>query len=138
MGKKTVFLLAMAALLLLPLQARAQDSPQHPVDLTTRMARTTHDGLRKAKNQPSKIVDVASPRTDAATMPTTPADKKRAAVVKTKAQAAHAASKVKDKRETAAKRTAITREYPSNPIEDYPYLNTFQTEEGQGPIHSGQ
>lgn len=132
MGKKTVFLLAMAALLLLPLQARAQDSPQHPVDLTTRMARTTHDGLRKAKNQPSKIVDVATPRTDAATVPTTPADKKRAAVVKTKAQAAHAASKVKDKRETAAKRTAITREAPSNPIEDYPYLNTFQTEEEQG------
>ena len=132
MGKKTVFLLAVAALLLLPLQARAQDSPQRSVDLTTRMARTTHDGLRKAKNQPSKIVDAAAQRTDAATVPTTPADKKRAAVVKTEAQAAHAASKVKDKRETAAKRTAITREGPSSPIEAYPYLNAFQTEEEQG------
>jgi len=44
MGKKTMFLLAMAMLLLLPSQVRAQDSPQQSVDLTTRMARNTIDG----------------------------------------------------------------------------------------------
>ncbi len=49
MGKKTMFLLAVAMLMLLPSQVRAEDSPQQSVDLTTRMARTTHDGLRKVK-----------------------------------------------------------------------------------------
>ena len=101
-----MFLLAMAMLLLLPSQVRAQDSPQQSVDLTTRMARTTHDGLRKAKNLPSKKVDVAAAKTDVATVPTTPADKKRDAVEKAKAQAATAVSKVKDKKETAIKRMA--------------------------------
>jgi hypothetical protein len=106
MGKKTMFLLAMAMLLLLPSQVRAQDSPQQSVDLTTRMARTTHDGLRKIKNQPSKkIVFVAAP-TSVETVQTTAADKKRDAVVKTKAQAAASVSKVKDKRETAIKKMA--------------------------------
>ena len=99
-----MFLLAMAMLLLLPSQVRAQDSPQQSVDLTTRMARTTHDGLRKIKNQPSKMI-VAS-QTDEATVPTTTADKKRDVVVKNKAQATAAASKVKDKKETAIKRMA--------------------------------
>lgn len=106
MGKETLFLLAVAMLLLLPSQARAQDSPQQPVDLTTRMARATHDGLRKIKSQPSKKVDVLAAQTDAATVQTTPADKKRDVVVKTKAQEAAAASKVKDKKETAIKRMA--------------------------------
>ena len=101
-----MLLLAMAMLLLLPLQARAQDSPQYPVDLTTRKTRTTHDGLRKIKNLPSKKVDVAASPTDVATAQTTLADKKRDAVVKTKAQAATAMSKVKDKKETAIKKMA--------------------------------
>ena len=104
MGKKTMFLLAVAMLLLLPTQLRAQDSPQRPVDLTTRMARTTHDGLRKIKNQPSKTI--VAPQTDEATVQTTPADKKRDVVMKTKAQAAAAVSKVKEKKETAIKRMA--------------------------------
>ena len=104
MGKKTMFLLAMAMLLLLPSQVRAQDSPQQPVDLTTRMARTTHDGLRKIKNLPSKTI--VATQSDVATVPTTPADKKRDAVVKTKAHEATAVSKVKDKKETAIKRMA--------------------------------
>lgn len=69
-----MFLLAMAMLLLLPLQARAQDSPQQSVDLTTRMARTTHDGLRKIKNQPSRKVDVVASQTDVATVQTAAAD----------------------------------------------------------------
>ena len=99
-----MFLLAVAMLLLLPSQVRAQDSPQQSVDLTTRMARTTHDGLRKIKNQPSKMI-VAS-QTDEVTVPTTTADKKRDVVVKNKAQATAAASKVKDKKETAIKRMA--------------------------------
>lgn len=93
MGKKTMFLLAVAMLLLLPTQVRAQDSPQRSVDLTTRMARTTHDGLRKIKNQPSKTI--VAPQTDEATVQTTPADKKRDDVMKTKAKAAAAVSKVK-------------------------------------------
>ena len=101
-----MFLLAMAMLLLLPLQARAQDSPQRSVDLTTKMARTTHDGLRKIKNQPSRKVDVAASQTDVATVQTASADKKRDAVEKAKAQAATAVSKVKDKKETAIKRMA--------------------------------
>ena len=99
MGKKTMFLLAMAMLLLLPSQVRAQDSPQQSVDLTTRMARTTHDGLRKAKNLPSKKVDVAAAQTDVAIVPTTPGDKKRDAVMKIKAHEAAVASIVKDKKE---------------------------------------
>lgn len=101
-----MFLLAMAMLLLLPLQARAQDSPQRSVDLTTKMARTTHDGLRKIKNQPSRKVDVVASQTDVATVQTASADKKRDAVEKAKAQAATAVSKVKDKKETAIKRMA--------------------------------
>ncbi len=143
MGKKKLFLLAVAMLLLLPSQARAQDSSQQSVDLTTRMARTTHDGLRKIKNQPSKKVDVVAAQTDAATVQTTAADKKRDAVVKTKAQEAAAASKVKDKKETAIKRMAhqpaarragevrVGDGVIINPIEDYPYLNTFQTTDDQ-------
>ena len=106
MGKKTLFLLAMAMLLLLPSQARAQDSPRQTVDLTTRMANTTHDGLRKIKNQPSKKIDFAAAQADAANVKTTAADKKREAVQKTKAQPEAAASKVKDKKETAIKRMA--------------------------------
>ncbi len=101
-----MFLLAMAMLLLLPLQARAQDSPQRSVDLTTKMARATHDGLRKIKNQPSRKVDVVASQTDVATVQTASADKKRDAVEKAKAQAATAVSKVKDKKETAIKRMA--------------------------------
>ncbi len=101
-----MFLLAMAMLLLLPSQARAQGSPQQSVDLTTRMARTTHDGLRKIKNQPSKKIDFVAAPTTVETVQTTAADKKRDAVVKTKAQAAASASKVKDKRETAIKKMA--------------------------------
>ncbi len=106
MGKKTLFLLAMAILLLLPLQARAQDSPQQSVDLTTRKARTTHDGLRKVKNLPSKNVDAAALQTNAATVQTSSADKKRDAALKAKAQEAAAPSKVKDNKETAVKRMA--------------------------------
>ena len=106
MGKKTLFLLAMAMLLLLPSQVRAQDSPQQSVDLTTRMARSTHDGLRKVKNQPSRKIDVVASQKDVATVQTTAADKKRDAVVKAKAQAAAAESKVKDKKEEAIKRMA--------------------------------
>ena len=106
MGKKTIFLLAMAMLLLLPSQARAQDSPQQHVDLTTRKARTTHDGLRMIKNLPSKKIDVVAAQTDAATVQTAVADKKRDAAVKNKAQEAAAASKVKDKKEAAIKRMA--------------------------------
>ena len=152
MGKKTMFLLAMAMLLLLPSQVRAQDSPQQSVDLTTRMARTTHDGLRKAKNLPSKKVDVVAAQTDVATVPTTPADKKRDAVMKTKAHEAAVASIVKDKKESAIKGKAhhpAVRKSQGNenarragkvrddnggivePIEDYPYLNTFQTVDEQ-------
>ena len=106
MGKKTMFLLAVAMLLLWPSQARAQDLPQRQVDLTTKMARTTHDGLRKIKNQPSRKIDVAASKADVATVPMTAADKKRDAAVKTKAQEAAAKSKVKDKKETAIKRKA--------------------------------
>ena len=106
MGKKTMFLLAVAMLLLWSSQARAQDSPQQPVDLTTRLANVTHDGLRKVKNLPSKNVDARASQTDVATAPTASADKKRDAVVKTKAQDAASASKVKDKKETAIKRMA--------------------------------
>ena len=103
-----MFLLAMAMLLLLPLQARAQDSPQRSVDLTTKMARTTHDGLRKIKNQPSRKVDVAASQTDVATVQTASADKKRDAVEKAKAQAATAVSKVRTKRKPPS------REWPIN------------------------
>ena len=106
MGKKTLFLLAMAMLLLLPSQVRAQESPQQHVDLTTRMANASHDGLRKVKNQPSKKIDVVAAQTDVATVEKTAADKKRDAVVKTKAQAAAAESKVKDKKAEAIKRMA--------------------------------
>ena len=138
-----MFLLAMAMLLLLPSQVRAQDSPQQSVDLTTRMARTTHDGLRKIKNQPSKMIDVASQK-DVATVQTT-ADKKRDVVEKTKAQEA-----LNDKKETAAKKTAHqpaarpsqrAKNAPQRAgavplangviIMDYPYLNTFQTQDEQ-------
>ena len=143
MGKKTLFLLAVAMLLLLPSQVRAQDSPQQSVDLTTRMARTTHDGLRKIKNQPSKMIDVASQK-DVATVQTT-ADRKRDVVEKTKAQEA-----LNDKKETAAKKTAHqpaarpsqrAKNAPQRAgaalgdygvvITDYPYLNTFQTQDEQ-------
>ena len=143
MGKKTLFLLAVAMLLLLPSQVRAQDSPQQSVDLTIRMARNTHDGLRKIKNQPSKMIDVASQK-DVATVQTT-ADKKRDIVEKTKAQDA-----LKDKKETAVKKTAHQPAVRPNPraknapqragaalgdygviIMDYPYLNTFQTQDEQ-------
>ncbi len=143
MGKKTLFLLAVAMLLLLPSQVRAQDSPQQSVDLTTRMARNTHDGLRKTKNQPSKMIDVASQK-DVATVQTT-ADKKRDVVEKTKAQEA-----LNDKKETAAKKTAHqpaarpsqrAKNAPQRAgaalgdygvvITDYPYLNTFQTQDEQ-------
>ena len=106
MGKKTMFLLAVAMLLLWSSQARAQDSPQQPVDLTTRLANATHDGLRKVKNLPSKNVDARASQTDVATAPKAPAATKRDAVVKTKAQDAASASKVKDKKETAIKRMA--------------------------------
>ena len=106
MGKKTLFLLAVAMLLLLPSQVRAQDSPQQHVDLTTRMANTSHDGLRKIKNQPSKKIDVVAAQTDVATVKKAAADKKREALVKTKAQATAAESKVKDKKEDAIKRMA--------------------------------
>jgi hypothetical protein len=148
-----MFLLAVAMLLLLPSHARAQDSPQQPVDLTTKMARTTHDGLRKIKNQPSKKIDARASRTEEATVLTAPADKKRDAAVKTKAQAATAKSKVKDKKETAiegmahypaektnlrnnraARRAGEVRAYDGvmiKSIEDYPYLNTFQTQDEQ-------
>ncbi len=143
MGKKTLLLLAVALLMLLPQQVGAQDWPEPPVDLTTRMARTTHDGLRKIKNQPSKMIDVASQK-DVATVQTT-ADKKRDVVEKTKAQEA-----LNDKKETAAKKTAHqpaarpsqrAKNAPQRAgavplangviIMDYPYLNTFQTEEEQ-------
>ena len=143
MGKKTLFLLAVAMLLLLPSQVRAQNSPQQSVDLTTRMARTTHDGLRKIKNQPSKMIDVASQK-DVATVQTT-ADKKRDVVEKTKAQDA-----MNDKLETAVKKTAHQPAVRPNTraknapqragaalgdygviIMDYPYLNTFQTQDEQ-------
>ena len=147
-----MFLLAMAMLLLLPSQVRAQDSPHQSVDLTTRMARTTHDGLRKVKNLPSKKVDVAAAKTDVATVPTTPADKKRDAVMKIKAHEAAVASIVKDKKECAIKGKAhhpAVRKSQGNenarragkvrddnggiaePIEGYPYLNTFQTVDEQ-------
>ena len=143
MGKKTMFLLAVAMLLLLPSQVRAQDSPQQSVDLTTRMARNTHDGLRKIKNQPSKMIDVASQK-DVATVQST-ADKKRDVVEKIKAQDA-----LNDKLETAVKKTAHQPAARPNPkaknapqragaalgdygviIMDYPYLNTFQTQDEQ-------
>ena len=143
MGKKTLFLLAVAMLLLLPSQVRAQDSPQQSVDLTTRMARTTHEGLRKIKNQPSKMIDVTSQK-DVATVQTT-ADKKRDVVEKTKAQEA-----LNDKKETAVKKTAHqpaarpsqrAKNAPQRAgaalgdygviITDYPYLNTFQTQDEQ-------
>ncbi len=143
MGKKALFLLAVAMLLLLPSQVRAQDSPQQSVDLTTRMARNTHDGLRKIKNQPSKMIDVASQK-DVATVQTT-ADKKRDVVEKTKAQDA-----LNDKLETAVKKTAHQPAVRPNMraknapqragaalgdygviITDYPYLNTFQTQDDQ-------
>ena len=150
MGKKTLFLLAVAMLLMLSSQARAQVSPKQSVDLTTRKAKTTHDGLRMVKNLPFKKVDARAVQTDAATVQTTPADKKRDAVVKTKAQEAAAVSKVKDKKETAIKKMAhhpavkpglkrqgapqragVVRDGYGMPIEDYPYLNTFQTVEEQ-------
>ena len=143
MGKKTLLLLAVALLMLLPQQVGAQDWTEPPVDLTTRMARTTHDGLRKIKNQPSKMIDVASQK-DVATVQTT-ADKKRDVVEKTKAQDA-----LNDKLETAVKKTAHQPAARPNTraknaplragavslangviIMDYPYLNTFQTEEEQ-------
>ena len=150
MGKKTLFLLAVAMLLMLPSQARAQVSPQQSVDLTTKNAIATHDGLRMVKNLSSKKVDARAVQTDAATVQTTPADKKRDAVVKTKAQEAAAVSKVKDKKETAIKKNAhqsavkpglkrqgapqragVVRDGYGMPIEDFPYLNTFQTVEEQ-------
>ena len=106
MGKKIVFLLAMAMALLLPSQVRAQDSPQQPVDLTTRKANATHNGLRKIKNLPSKTIDVTATETNVATVKTANADKKRDAVNKAKAQVASSASKSKDKKETAIKRMA--------------------------------
>lgn len=155
MGKKILFLLAVAMLMLmlLPSQVRAQDSPQQSVDLTTKKARTTHDGLRKVKNLPSTKVGARASQTDEAPVPTAPADKKRDAAVKTKAQEAAAMSKVKDKKETGIKRVAhqpAARTSLKNnraarragevragdgmtikSIEDYPYLNTFQTTDEQ-------
>ena len=143
MGKKTLLLLAVALLMLLPQQVGAQDWPEPPVDLTTRMARTTHDGLRKIKNQPSKMIDVASQK-DVATVQTT-ADKKRDVVEKTKAQEA-----LNDKKETAAKKMAHqpaarpsqrAKNAPQRAgaalgdygvvITNYPYLNSFQTQDEQ-------
>lgn len=144
MRKNTLFLLAVAVLLQLPLQVRAQDSPGQPVDLTTRMAATASlDGLRKIKNQPSRKIDVVASQRNAAT-----AAQKRDAVEKAKAQAA-AVSRVKDKKETAIKKMAHRSAVMSSlraknapqragkvlddngVIISFPYLNTFQTQEEQ-------
>ena len=99
-----MFLLAMALLSLLPSHVWAQDSPQQAVNLATRMARSSHDGLRKIKNRPFKTI--AASQTDEATAQTTLADKKQDVAVKNKSQAVAAVSKVKEKKETAIKRMA--------------------------------
>ena len=137
MGKKIVLLLAMAMAMLLPSQVWAQDSPQRPVGLTTRMANATHNGLRKIKHQPARKIDVAATQTDVAAMKAATADKKRNAVEKAKAQVA---TKTKDKKESAA-RTSLKRQHAvlkagevihaDGVITTYPYLNTFQTPEDQ-------
>lgn len=101
-----MFLLVMAMAILLPAQVVAQDSHSQSVDLTTRLAKSSHDGLRKIKNQPSKRIEVVAAQTDEATVQTATADMKRDAVVKAKAQSDMAVSKVKDKKETAIKRLA--------------------------------
>ena len=106
MRKKTMFLLVMAMAILLPAQVVAQDSHSQSVDLTTRLAKSSHDGLKKIKNQPSKRIEVVAAQTDEAAVQTATADMKRDAVVKAKAQSAMAVSKVKDKKETAIKRLA--------------------------------
>ncbi len=107
MKRKTMLLLAVAMVMLLPSQVRAQDSPGQSVDLTTRTARAAQDdGLRKIKNQPSWGLDVKAARNHAAAVQTATADMKRDAVIKAKAQSAMAVSKVKDKKETAIKRLA--------------------------------
>ena len=103
-----MFLLAITMALMLSLQVRAQDLPQQSTDLTTRMARTSHDGLRKMKNQPTRVNDLGTLQVKETTSQTIAADKKREAVAKSKAQVASAmsVSKVKDKKETAIKKMA--------------------------------
>ena len=82
MRNRTLFLLVMAATVLVSSQAWAHDLPQPSVDLTTRIARTAHNGLRAIKNPPSKMIDfatkqasepeaqtaISAARTDASTM----------------------------------------------------------------------
>ena len=92
-------LLAMAIAVLLSSQVRAQDYPQQPLDLSTRVAHASHDGLRKIKNQPSRKMDLGAAQSGAA-------DVKLEAVKKAKAQAAPSVAKAKDKREDAVKRMA--------------------------------
>ena len=60
MRNRTLFLLVMAATVLVSSQAWAHDLPQPSVDLTTRIARTTHNGLRAIKNPSSKMMDFAT------------------------------------------------------------------------------
>lgn len=54
MRNRTLFLLVMAATVLVSSQAWAHDLPQPSVDLTT------HNGLRAIKNPPSKMIDFAT------------------------------------------------------------------------------
>ena len=126
MGKNNVFLLAVAMAMMLSLQMSAQDSPQQSVDLTTRMARTSQDGLRKMKNQPSRAKGIGTVQINETVVQTTAADKKRDEVAKNKAHSVVTKSKAKDK-----KNVNKTREDSFRPIEEYPYLNTFQTLDDQ-------
>lgn len=107
MGKKTMFLLVMAMALLLSSRVGAQDAPGPAVDVTTRVAHATHDGLRKAKSQPTRITGAAAAPSAVAAAPSADAVGKRAAVENIKArEASPAVSREIDKRETAVKRMA--------------------------------
>ena len=121
-----MFLLVAALALLLPANVGAEDLLSSRVDLTAKKAQTTSHGLREFKNQPTKRLGIVAPQTKVATQQQATAKMKRDAVAKAKAMEAPAAVKQNGK-----KLKAVPRGDSFNPIEQYPYLNTFQTPEEQ-------
>lgn len=106
MRNRTLFLLVMAATVLVSLQAWAHDLPQPSVDLTTRIARTTHNGLRAIKNPPSKMIDFATKQASEPEAQTAIIAARRDAAIKAKSNDATSAVKAKEKKETTLKRLA--------------------------------
>lgn len=121
-----MFLLVAALALLLPANVGAENLLSSRVDLTAKKAQTTSHGLREFKNQPTKRLGIVAPQAKVATQQQATAKMKRDAVAKAKAMEAPAAVKQNGK-----KLKAVPRGDSFNPIEQYPYLNTFQTPEEQ-------